>query len=61
MSLFGAIVAADLAHVFAGPSTSFSHIDTSGWGGPRVLSSLLAAVFLLFLLPSFWVGSLAVF
>ena len=61
MSLFGAIVAADLGHIFAGPSTSFSHIDTSGWGGLRVFLSLLAAVFLLFLFPSYWVGSLAVF
>lgn len=61
MSLFDVIVAAHLAYVFADPSTSFSHIVTSGWGGPKIFSNLLVAVFLLFLLLSFWFRSLAIF
>ena len=59
MSLFGTIVAADLALVFAGLSTGFSLIDTSDWGGPKVFPSLLTMVFLLFLLVSLWAGGLA--
>ena len=59
MSLFGTIVAADLALVFAGLSTGFSLIDTSGWGGPGVFLSLLTTIFLLFLLASLRARSLA--
>ena len=61
MPLFDAIIVADLAHVFAGPSTSFSNIDINGWSGPKIFSSLLVAVFLLSLLLSFWFKSFAIF
>ena len=59
MSLFVAIVAADLALVFAELSTSFSFIDISGWDALGVFPSLLITVFLFFLPVSLWAGGLA--